>query len=95
MVGCDIGTPTAYELIHIRISPNRASEKVMSEEPAEVRRIRGQNLFDLVREDLDIYGVSELEERIADLTAEIERSQQAIARKKASQAAADLFFKKD
>ena len=35
------------------------------EEPAEVRVLRGQRLQEAVREDLELYGVLELEERWA------------------------------
>jgi uncharacterized small protein (DUF1192 family) len=34
------------------------------EDPAEVRIVRGQRLAEAVREDLELFGVVELEERI-------------------------------
>ena len=68
----------------------------MTEEPAEARRQRGANLVDLTREDLDLWGVEELNERIELLSAEIERARAQIAKKQATRAAADaLFSRKD
>ena len=68
----------------------------MAEEPAEIRRGRGQGLIDLAREDLELFGVAELRERIESLQAEINRAQAQIDRKQAGRAAADaLFFRKD
>ena len=43
------------------------------EEPAEVRVGRGQRLIEAVREDLELFGVAELEERIEVLQSEIAR----------------------
>lgn len=62
------------------------------EEPAEVRIGRGQGLTEAVREDLELYGVAELEERIEMLRAEIARCQAQIAKKKAGREAADALF---
>ncbi len=62
------------------------------EEPAEVRIGRGQRLLDAVREDLELFGVSELEERIEVLEAEIARAKAQITRKQAGRAAADALF---
>ena len=62
------------------------------EEPAEVRIGRGQRLTEAVREDLELFGVSELEERIEILEAEIARSRGQISRKQAGRAAADALF---
>ena len=62
------------------------------EEPAEVRIGRGQRLTEAVREDLELYGVAELEERIEMLRAEIARSQAQIEKKKATRQAADALF---
>jgi uncharacterized small protein (DUF1192 family) len=62
------------------------------EEPAEIRVGRGQRLTEAVREDLELFGVSELEERIAVLQAEIARVQAQIDRKRAGRAAADELF---
>ena len=64
----------------------------MAEEPAEIRRGRGQGLIDLAREDLELFGVAELEERIEILQSEIARSMAQIDRKKAGRAAADALF---
>ena len=46
-----------------------------------------------LREDLEVYGVAELEERIEMLRAEIGRVHAQLERKKAGRAAADSFFK--
>jgi uncharacterized small protein (DUF1192 family) len=62
------------------------------EEPAEVRVLRGQRLLEAVREDLELYGVAELEERIDVLNSEIARVQAQIDRKRAGRAAADALF---
>lgn len=62
------------------------------EEPAEVRIGRGQRLAEAIREDLELYGVAELEERIEILEAEIARVQAQIDRKRAGRAAADALF---
>jgi len=64
------------------------------DEPAEPRRLRGQSLIDLGREDLDLYAVEELEERIAGLRAEIERVQAQMEKKRSGRAAADALFKR-
>ncbi|WP_411287309.1 DUF1192 domain-containing protein [Phenylobacterium sp.] len=62
------------------------------EEPAEVRITRGQRLVEAMREDLELYGVAELEERIEVLQAEIARVGAQIDRKRAGRAAADALF---
>ena len=68
----------------------------MSEEPAEARRQRGAALIELAREDLDLCGVEELNERIEMLNAEISRARAQIVKKEATRAAADaLFSRKD
>jgi uncharacterized small protein (DUF1192 family) len=64
----------------------------VSEEPAEVRRLRGQLLIDLGREDLDLFGIEELNERIALLEAEIGRVRKQIDKKQAGRSAADALF---
>lgn len=64
------------------------------DEPAEPRRLRGQAVIDLAREDLDAFSVGELEERIAALQAEIQRAQGQIAHKQQGRAAADALFKR-
>jgi uncharacterized small protein (DUF1192 family) len=62
------------------------------EEPAEIRIGRGQRLTEAVREDLELFGVVELQERIAVLEAEIARVKAQLARKEAGRAAADALF---
>jgi uncharacterized small protein (DUF1192 family) len=62
------------------------------EEPAEVRIGRGQRLLEAVREDLDLYGVSELEERLEVLEAEAQRVKAQIEKKRNGRAAADALF---
>ena len=64
----------------------------MIEDPAPPRAVRGAALFDLAREDLDLYAVEELQERIASLEAEIGRARTAMERKQAGRAAADALF---
>jgi len=62
------------------------------EEPAEVRIGRGQRLVEAVKEDLELYGIAELEERIEILRGEIARCEAQINRKRAGRAAADALF---
>ena len=62
------------------------------EEPAEVRVGRGQRLSEALKEDLELYAVAELEERIEMLRAEIARVQAQIERKRAGRAEADALF---
>jgi len=62
------------------------------DEPADVRIGRGQRLLEAVREDLDLYAVSELEERLEVLQAEAARVQAQIDRKRSGRAAADALF---
>jgi uncharacterized small protein (DUF1192 family) len=66
----------------------------MAEEPAEVRRLRGQSLIEATKEDLDLYGVEELQERIEMLEGEIARVRAQMARKQSTRAAADALFRK-
>ena len=66
----------------------------MAEEPAEARRARGQALVDVSKEDLDLFGVDELNERVALLEGEIARARAQIAKKQAGRAAADALFSK-
>ena len=63
------------------------------EEPAEARRGRGAAVIEALREDLEQYAVSDLEERVEALEAEIARCRAQIEEKKSSRAAADAFFK--
>jgi uncharacterized small protein (DUF1192 family) len=68
----------------------------MTDEPVEPRRQRGQVLIDLAREDLDLLGLEELNERIELLNAEITRIRAQIVKKEAMRTAADaLFLRKD
>ena len=62
------------------------------DEPADVRLGRGQRLTEALKEDLELYAVAELEERIDALRAEIARVQAQIDRKRAGRAAADALF---
>jgi len=62
------------------------------DEPAEVRVGRGQRLAEAVKEDLDLYGVAELEERIAILETEIARARAQIEKKRSGRAAAEALF---
>jgi uncharacterized small protein (DUF1192 family) len=62
------------------------------EEPADVRLGRGQRLIEALKEDLELYGVAELEERVELLRSEIARVEAQIARKRAGRAAADALF---
>jgi uncharacterized small protein (DUF1192 family) len=66
----------------------------MAEEPAEARRARGQALLDVTKEDLELFGTDELEERIATLEGEIARVRGQMAKKQSSRAAADALFSK-
>lgn len=66
----------------------------MLDEPAGPRPLRGEALIALAREDLDLYGVEELEERIERLQAEIERTRSRLEFKRAGRAAADALFKR-
>ncbi len=63
------------------------------DDPAEPRPLHGQALNQAMREDLEPYGVAELEGRIAMLEAEVVRVRAQLERKKAGRAAADSFFK--
>lgn len=62
------------------------------DEPAEARVLRGQRLAEAMREDLELYGVAELEERIEALEAEAARCRAQIERKRAGRAQADALF---
>lgn len=67
----------------------------MAEEDGEpIRRARGLALAELVREDLELFAASDLEERIEVLEAEIRRTRAQLDRKRAGRAAADAFFAK-
>lgn len=64
----------------------------MIDEPAAPRRGRGALLQDLAREDLDLYAVEELDERVAALQSEIDRTRAFRERKQATRSAADAVF---
>ncbi len=64
----------------------------MIDEVAEPRPTRGDALRALLREDLELYGREELEERIELLKAEIARTQGQLQRKHVGRAAADALF---
>jgi uncharacterized small protein (DUF1192 family) len=65
----------------------------MAEEPAEPRSERDGHLRELEREDLDIYSVFDLQERIERLNAEAERTKRALDKKQSGKSAADALFK--
>ncbi|SJM56422.1 hypothetical protein FM111_05320 [Brevundimonas diminuta 3F5N] len=69
-----------------------AKEARMSFEDLEPRPQRGEAISALGREDLDLYAVDELQERIAALEAEIARSRAAIDGKSSQRSAADALF---
>lgn len=64
----------------------------MMEEPAAPRSARGAALIEATREDLDLYAVQDLEERIERLQDEIGRTRAALDRKRNGRAAADALF---
>lgn len=64
----------------------------MDIEPAEPRPRRGDALVALEREDLDLYAVEELDDRVQRLTAEIDRARSAADKKRSTRSAADALF---
>lgn len=64
----------------------------MMEEPAEPRTARGQALKEALREDLEVYAVADLEERITELEREITRVRAQLDKKRAGRSAADALF---
>jgi uncharacterized small protein (DUF1192 family) len=64
----------------------------MANEPDEPRAFRGKALLDVTREDLEVFGVDELAERIEMLEGEIARVRAQMQRKQAGRAAADALF---
>jgi uncharacterized small protein (DUF1192 family) len=64
----------------------------MIEEVAEPRPMRGDTLRALAREDLELYGREELQERVEQLKAEIQRVEAQLQRKHDGRAAADALF---
>jgi len=65
----------------------------VNEEPESPRGGRGAALDLALKEDLDLFSVGDLEERIALLEGEIARCRAQIARKSAGREAADALFK--
>jgi uncharacterized small protein (DUF1192 family) len=66
----------------------------MLEEAPPPRKGRGQALTEALREDLDLFAVEELNERIEQLEGEIGRVRAQIERKQAGRTAADALFKR-
>ena len=64
----------------------------MVDEAVEPRRVRGWAVNELSREDLELYGLDELEERIEALEAEITRIRVQMDKKKSVHSAADALF---
>ncbi len=64
----------------------------MIEEPASPRIARGAALIEATREDLELYAVADLNERIKTLEGEIARARAALDRKQNGRAAADALF---
>jgi uncharacterized small protein (DUF1192 family) len=62
------------------------------DEPAPPRLLRGQTLIEATKEDLDLFGVKELEERIDILKGEIARVEAQLSKKAAGLSAADALF---
>lgn len=62
------------------------------DEELTARRQRGQALTEATREDLELYGVEELEERVALLDGEIERTKAEIGKRGSKRAAAEALF---
>ena len=67
-------------------------EAAVTFEDLDPRPARGATLTALGREDLDLYSVEELNERIAALDGEIARARAAIDAKQAKKSAADALF---
>jgi len=66
----------------------------MLEEPPPPRRFRGEALLEALREDLDLFAIEDLTERVELLEAEIARVRAHIERKAAGRAQADALFKR-
>ena len=65
---------------------------MMMEEPETPRAFSGRAISEAAHEDLDLYSVIDLEERIDQLQVEIGRTRAAIDKKRSGRAAADTFF---
>ena len=73
--------------------PGPSPDRTRRHQPPSSERVgRGQRLTEAVREDLELFGVVELEERIETLRAEIARVEAQLERKRAGRAAADALF---
>jgi uncharacterized small protein (DUF1192 family) len=66
----------------------------MLEEPPPPKRARGEALTEALREDLDLFAIQDLNERVELLEAEIRRVRAQIERKEAGREAADALFKR-
>lgn len=64
----------------------------MTFDESEPRLARGTSLIAAAREDLDVFSVEELEDRIQQLDAEIARARAAIESKRSRKDAADALF---
>jgi uncharacterized small protein (DUF1192 family) len=64
----------------------------MMEEPLAPRAFRGWALSEVSSEDLELYAIEDLNERIERLEAEIDRTKDALDKKRNGRAAADAFF---
>ena len=64
------------------------------DEAEEVRRGRGAALEQALKEDLELFSVDDLDERIALLAGEISRCRAQMQRKAAAREAADALFRK-
>ena len=64
----------------------------MMDEPQAPRAFRGWALKEVSHEDLDLYSVGDLNERIEQLEEEIVRTRAALDKKRSGRAAADAFF---
>lgn len=62
------------------------------DEELTARVQRGQALVEVGKEDLELYGVEELDERVAALEAEIARTRAEIAKRGSKRAAAEALF---
>jgi uncharacterized small protein (DUF1192 family) len=65
----------------------------MFDEEAAPRRARGATLGELAKEDLEVYAVDELQERIELLKAVIARTEARLEKKRSGRSAADGLFK--
>ena len=65
----------------------------MFEDEAAPRRHRGAALGELAREDLEVYSVEDLQDRIEALKAEIARTEARLEKKRSGRSAADSLFR--